>query len=77
MNPRCGALPVSYVPVLVTRGTLLAHRYTYTPFGSRTSQHRMTFIPYSVSQCNDLGDHVSDGVALAGFKNRANASLLT
>ena len=31
MHPLCGALPVPYVPVRVTRGTLMAHRYTYAP----------------------------------------------
>ena len=29
MHPHCGALPVPYVPVWVTRGALIAHRYTY------------------------------------------------
>ena len=31
MHPICGALPVPYVPVQITRGTLIAHRYTYAP----------------------------------------------
>ena len=31
MNPLCGALPVPYVPVTVTRG---AHRFTYAHIGS-------------------------------------------
>ena len=30
MHPRYGALPGLYVPVLVTRGALVAHRYTYS-----------------------------------------------
>ena len=31
MHPLHGALPVPYVPVRVTRGTLGTHRYTYAP----------------------------------------------
>ena len=30
-HPLCGALPVPYVPVRVTRGALIAHRYTFAP----------------------------------------------
>ena len=30
-HPLCGALPVPYVPVQVTRGALIAHRYTFAP----------------------------------------------
>ena len=35
-HPLCGALPVPYVPVRVTRCTLIAHRYTYAPPRCRT-----------------------------------------
>ena len=42
----CGALPVPYVPLRVTRGALIAHRYTYAPPRCRTSQYLRTFIPY-------------------------------
>ena len=35
-----------------------------------------TFIPFSVSLWKDLANPVFDGVGLAGFKSRANASLL-
>ena len=35
-----------------------------------------TFIPFSISPSNDLANPVFDGVGLAGFKSRANASLL-
>ena len=35
----------TYVPVRVTRGTLVAHRYTYAPPRSRTSEYRRTFVP--------------------------------
>ena len=62
----CGALPVLYVPVLVTRGAPVAHRHTSTP-------PRRTLIPFSVSLWNDLADPVFDAVGLAGFKIRANA----
>ena len=75
MHP-CGALPVPYVPVRVSRGTFFAHRYTYAPLCCRTSQYRMTFITLSVSLWKDLVDSVFDGVGLAGFKSRSNAFLL-
>ena len=39
------ALPGSYVPVLVTPGALVAHRYTSAPPRCRTSQYRRTFVP--------------------------------
>ena len=76
MHPLYGALPVPYVPVRVIRGTVIAHRYTYAPPRCRTSQYRRTFIPWSVSLWNDLGDPVFDGVGLAGLKSRVNAFLL-
>ena len=71
-HPLCGALPVLYVPVRVTRGALIAHRYTFEPPRCRTSQYRMTFIPFSVSLWNDLVDPVFDCVGLSGFKSRSN-----
>ena len=76
MHPLDGALHGPYVPVRITRGALVAHRYTYAPPPCRTSKHRKTFIPLSVSLWNDLADPVFDGVGLAGFKSRANAFLL-
>ena len=76
MHPLCGALPVPYVPVRVTRGAVIAHQFTCAPPRSRTSQYRWTFIPLSVSLWNDLSDPVLDGVGLAGFKSRAVAFLL-
>ena len=45
MHPLCGALPVSYVPVRVTRGASIAHRYTYASLRCRTSQYRRTLFP--------------------------------
>ena len=75
MHPLYGALPVPYVPVRVTRGGVITHRYTYAHPRCRTSQYRRTFVPFWVSLWNDLSDPVFDGVGLAGFKSRANASL--
>ena len=69
VHPLNGALPGPYVPVWVRRGALIAHRYTYAP-------PRRIFIPFSVSLWNDFTNPVFDGVGLAGFKSRANASLL-
>ena len=71
-----GAVPGPYVPVQVTRGALVAHRYTYAPPRCRTSQYHMTFIPISVSLWNDLANLVFEGVGLAGFKSMENAFLL-
>ena len=69
-------LTLLMVPARVTRGALVAHRYTYAQPRCRTLQYRRTFIPFSVSLCNDLAGSVFDGVGLAGLKSRANASLL-
>ena len=76
MHPLNGALPGAYVPVRVTRGALVTHRYTYALPRCRTSQFSRTFFPLSVSLRNDLAHPVFDGVGLAGFKSWANASLL-
>ena len=71
-----GALPGPYVPVWVTHGALVTHRYTYALPRCRTLQYSRTFIPFLVSLWNDLANPVFDGVGLVGFKSRANASLL-
>ena len=76
VHPLNGALPVPYVPVRVTGGALVAHRYTYAPPRCRTLQWSRILIPFSVSLWNDLDNPVFDGVGLAGFKSRAYASLL-
>ena len=76
MHPPHGALPVPCVPVRVTRGAVIAHRYTYVPPRCRTSQYRRPFFLLSVSWGNDLDDPIFHGVGLASFKSRANASLL-
>ena len=66
-------LPGPYVPVRVTLGELVPHRYTYSLPRGRTSQYCMIFVLLSVSLWNDLADPVFDGVVLAGFKTRAHA----
>ena len=76
VHPLYGALPGPYVPARATHGALVAHWYTYAPPRCRTLQYSRTFIPFSVSLWNDLASSVFDGVGLAGFKSRANASLL-
>ena len=63
-----GVLPGPYVPVRVTRGALVAHRYTYAAPCCRTSLYNWTFIPLSGSLWNDLANPVFNGVGLAGFK---------
>ena len=75
-DPLNGALPRLYVPARVTHGALVAHRYTYAQPRCRTLQYSRTFIPFSVSLWTDLAGSVFDGVGLAGFKSKANASLL-
>ena len=76
MHSLNGALPGPYDPARVTRGALVAHQYTYAQPRCRTLQYSRTFIPFSVFFWNDLASSVFDGVGLAGFKSRANASLL-
>ena len=76
VHPFNGAFPGPYVPARVTRRALVAHRYTYAQPSCRTLQYNRTFISFSVSLWNDLASSVFNGVGLAGFKSRANASLL-
>ena len=45
VHPLNGALPGPCVPVRVTLGALVAHRYTYGPSRCRTLQFSRTFIP--------------------------------
>ena len=71
-----GALSGPYVPVWVTHGALVTHWYTYALPHCRTLQYSRTFIPFPVSLWNGLANSIFDGVGLAGFKSRANASLL-
>ena len=76
VHPLNGALPGPYVPVGVTRGALVTHWYTYAPPSCRPLQYSRTFILFSVSLWNDLANPIFNGEGLAGFKSRANASLL-
>ena len=55
VHPLNGALPGPYMPVRVTHGALVAHRFTYALPRCRTTQYRKTFILLSVSFWNDLG----------------------
>ena len=64
------ALPGPHVPVQVTCNAQVAHRHTYMPLHSRTSEYNRTFVPLSVSLWNDLADPVFNGMGLAGFKSR-------
>ena len=77
MHPLNDALPGPYVLARVTRGAIVAHRYTYAPPRCRTSQYRRTFILISVSLWNDPADPMFDGVGLAGFRSTANGFLLS
>ena len=58
MHPLNGALPGPYLPVRVTRGTLVTHRYTYARPPCRTSQYSMIFISLTVALWNDLANPV-------------------
>ena len=56
VHPLNAALPGPYVPMRVTRGALVAHRYTYAPPRCRTLQYSKNFIPFSVSLWNDIAN---------------------
>ena len=49
MYPDNDLLPAPNVPVWVTRGAVVAHRYTYATPRCRTSQYRRTLVSLSVS----------------------------
>ena len=77
MHPLYFALPVPYVPVRVTRGGVIAHRYTGFCIDTQNLAVSPNFCALNaLSLWNDLSDPVFDGVGLAGFKSRANASVL-
>ena len=59
------------MPVRVTRGALVAHRYTYAPLRCRTLKYSRTFIPFSVSLSNDLANPVFVVVRLKGFQEQS------
>ena len=77
MHPLNGALPGPYVLALVTRGALVAHRYTYAQPRCRIFQYSRSFIPFSVSLWNYLASSVFDGVGLAGLKSRVGSPTTT
>ena len=59
MNPLSGALPLPYMPAVVTRVALVAHRHSFAPPRCSTSQcRRISFLPLSVSLWNDLSETV-------------------
>ena len=62
IHPLNNALAGPFVPVRVTRGALVAHRYNYAPPRYRTSQCRRTFVHLSVFLWNDPPDQIFDGV---------------
>ena len=72
----CTLLMVLYLDRMCQCRLHAALWYTYAPPHCRTLQYSRAFIPISVSLWNDLANSVFDGVGLAGFKSRANASLL-
>ena len=69
MRPLSTALPLPYVAVRVTRGALVAHRYSFAPPHCRTSQYRRTFVPLLVSLWNDISDPVFGGTG--GFQEQS------
>ena len=70
MHPLNCALPGLNVPVPVTRGALVAYRYTYAPPRCRTLQYRWNFIPLSVSLLNNLAHPIFDNVGTGGFQEQ-------
>ena len=54
LHPLYGTQSVHYVPERVTRGALVAHRYTYESPRCRTSLYGRTFSLISVSLYNEL-----------------------
>ena len=70
VHPLNSALPGPHVPVRVTRGALVAHRYTYAPPSCRTLQYSRTFIPLSVSFWNDLDNPRIRWCGTGGFQEQ-------
>ena len=70
MHPLNGALSEPYVPVRITRGTLVTHRYTSTAPRCRTSKYSRTFIPLSVSLWNDLANPRIRWYGTGGFQEQ-------
>ena len=76
MHPLNDALPGPYVPVRVTRGSLVAQRYTYHLAAEPRSTAGLSFPLSFWFLWNDLADPIFDGVGLAGFKSRSMLFLL-
>ena len=72
VHPLNFALPGLYVPARVTRGALVAHRYTYAPPLCRNLQYSRTFFS---SRCPS-GTILLIPYSMVGFKSRDNVSLL-
>ena len=60
MHPPYGVLLEPHVPVRVTRGAVIAFRYTYAPPRCRTSQYFYSLVSISVERSH--GDPVFDCV---------------
>ena len=71
LHPLNGALPGPYVPARITRCALV-HRLAAEP----RSAAGLLFSSRCPSGSNDPANLVFDGAGLAGFKSKANASLL-
>ena len=71
-HPLRDALHLPYVPERVTRGSLIAHRHSFTPPRCRAALFLRSFAPLSVSLWDDLDDLTFYGAWLAGFKSRVN-----
>ena len=66
--PLYGALPEWYLPVSVTSGVVIAHRYIYAHPHCGTSQYSRNFITLSVALWNNFSDPVFDGVGTGGLR---------
>ena len=76
LNDMCGYVPVCavYASAGYTWGSGRTSVYLCAT-SLQNHADRKTFVPLSVSLCNDLADPVFDGVGLQGFKSCTNAFL--
>ena len=65
-----------YVPVPVTRCTLVENRYTYAPPLGKTSSTSGLLFSSPCLRGDLCANPVLDGVGMAGFQSRANVFLL-
>ena len=77
MHPLHGALPVPYVPVLVTLGAVIARSIHLCSSLLQNLAEPPDFYSLISISVNDLCDPVLDGVGSGGFKTTTNASLFT